>query len=125
MGENAWANWDSFTADLHKSFFPAAELDPIIEVLFREPPRKLVKRTDDLCEFVDSSIATDAAGLLLSVRTIRNNLFHGSKIYFRPRDEQLVTAGTQVLNLALNAASLIPRTNQVSSAYGYADLGEP
>ncbi len=125
IGQNAWANWDGFAADLHKSFFPRVAGDAATGLLFQEPPRKLVKRTDEDCEFIDSPVPTDGTTLLLLVRTIRNNLFHGSKVYFRPRDEQLVNAGIKVLKHALEAASLMPRTNRVSSAYGYADLGSP
>lgn len=125
LGENAWASWDRFGAELHKSFLVDVQGDKTIEVLFQEPPRRLVKAGDGLCEFVDSPAAIDAAGVLLAVRTIRNNLFHGSKVHFTVRDKQLIAAGVQVLDHALKTSTLRTKTKRVSTAFAYADLGTP
>lgn len=126
VGDNAWADWDRFSTELHKSFFDNVRKDPEVEVIFREPPRKLVKQDEKICIFVDVAPPSDSVNLLLAVRRVRNNLFHGSKVFFRPRDKELVMAGTIVLRHALEASILSAETNCVSSAFAYADdLGDP
>ncbi|MGR9408063.1 hypothetical protein ACU8MI_16180 [Rhizobium leguminosarum] len=123
VGENAWVRWDGFAKDLHKSFFASASVDAEVAVLFEGPARKLVTAKSGDCRFVDGEVPKDPVGLLLQVRTIRNNLFHGSKVNFGDRDRDLVRAGSRVLRHALHALDMAVETRKVRSAWAYADIG--
>lgn len=52
--------------------------------------RTLIKTAEGGCEFRDALIPVTSVDVLLQVRTIRNNLFHGSTVYFTDRDRELV-----------------------------------
>lgn len=121
-GENAWANWDQFAKDLHEAFYSEANSDPEIAFIFQYPPRKLVYLGNGECKFVDGERIEDARTLLLSIRTIRNNLFHGSKVLFSTRDLSLISAGIRALRLALDVVRLLPTTRKVETAWTYADF---
>jgi len=57
------------------------------------------------------------------VRTIRNNLFHGSKVYFTDRDRHIVSAGIRVIRLMLDVIERSEKTRKIRAAWGYADVG--
>ncbi|MBP2489003.1 hypothetical protein JOH50_004730 [Rhizobium leguminosarum] len=122
-GENAWVIWDSFAQDLHSSFFREARDDPSLSILFEEPARKLVRHANGGCVFQDCAAPKDAAELIVQVRRIRNNLFHGSKVNFQERDSQLVHAAIGVLRQLLDALDKDRKTWKVRAAWGYADVG--
>jgi hypothetical protein len=123
VGDNAWVAWDSFGRDIHSSFFPDMRGDNSVAVLFEEPARKLVKTESGGCEFTNSPVPTDAVELLLQVRRIRNNLFHGSKVNFVERDGLLVRAAVKVLRHLLEALDKEEKTWKVRSAWAYAQIG--
>ncbi|MGO6822240.1 hypothetical protein ACC779_07760 [Rhizobium ruizarguesonis] len=123
-GESAWVTWDRFGRDVHPSFFKEMSTDQAIAVLFEEPARKLVRQPNGDCVFQDSPVPEDAVDLILQVRRIRNNLFHGSKIYFRERDAQLVHAAVKVLRHLLETLDKEEKTWKVRAAWGYADVGD-
>jgi hypothetical protein len=123
IGENAWVAWDRIANDLHKSFTAEVTGDAEVAILFREPARTLVKTVAGGCEFVEARIPERAADILLQVRTIRNNLFHGSKVYFTDRDRCLVLAGIRVIRHVLDALDRSEKTRRVQAAWGYANVG--
>lgn len=124
IGGNAWVQWDLFAKDLHKSFFEDVRSDTEAAILFSDPARKLIKSRGDGCTFVANDIPADSVALVLQVRTIRNNLFHGSKVRFTDRDRLLVNAGIRVLRIALRAAELSSHCRKVSCAWAYAEIDD-
>lgn len=123
IGENAWVLWERFAKDLHKSFLAEVAADAEAEILFREPARTLTKTAEGGCEFRDAAIPKTVLDVLLQVRTIRNNLFHGSKVYFTERDRVLVSAGTRVIRHMLDAIERSEKTRRIQAAWGYANVG--
>jgi hypothetical protein len=70
--------------------------------LLKSPPRKQIPRGDSLA-FVDQEIDVKQAKtqqVLLMIRTVRNNLFHGGKFLAESepgRDQRLVSCSLTVL----------------------------
>lgn len=99
-------NWDLFANTVNDAFLNIAEADVMEarEFLLQAPPRKQVL-LDNHLRFVDQVIDTKqrpTQQMLLMVRTVRNNLFHGGK--YLPdgeqeagRNERLVRASLCVL----------------------------
>jgi hypothetical protein len=100
------ADWDTFsrTIDWHFRRIKDDELKAATNLLLKEPPRKQVLR-DGRVTWKDSppdSNLPKAEQVLLMVRRIRNNLFHGAKVWSpeygnRERDVSLVSAALVVL----------------------------
>ena len=100
------ANWDAFATSIDWHFRRVRDQEFKAAVLFlkAEPPRKQVLR-DGRVDWKESPPGKDlpvAQQILLMVRRIRNNLFHGGKIWSpeygdRNRDVRLVKAGLVVL----------------------------
>lgn len=100
------ANWDEFALSIDQHF--SAVEDPAfkeaVSFLLAEPPRKQVLR-DGQVDWKDAPPDRNlpqAQQVLLMVRRIRNNLFHGAKIWSpeynnRERDIKLVKAGLIVM----------------------------
>jgi hypothetical protein len=101
-------NWDAFANDLAK--LDAAVLAPVLgtcQYLQQHPPKKQVL-DKGLLRWVDRQGTSGSAigNALLSVRTVRNNIFHGGKfpdgmIMDPLRDEQLIRDCLAVLNSLL------------------------
>lgn len=75
--------WDKFANEIDEQLSKTGEtvVQEAITYLLECPPRKQVL-VDGQIEFVDQTIDDDqkiAQQLLLMVRTVRNNLFHGGK----------------------------------------------
>lgn len=78
------ANWDKFANEADKHFHAEAseELSGAVEYLWKSPPRKQVLTEDHrvkFCDFVIDPGQRELQQLLLMVRSVRNNLFHGGK----------------------------------------------
>ena len=92
-----WADWDLFARDVATLGSPLiAPLIDSCEYLRRHPPKKQVLKQGRLL-WVErrGSAGSTIEDILLSVRTIRNNVFHGGKFPEGPideplRDEQLI-----------------------------------
>jgi hypothetical protein len=101
-------NWDAFANDVAK--LDAAILATVLgtcQYLQQHPPKKQVL-DNGLLRWVDRQGTSGSAigDALLSVRTVRNNVFHGGKfpdgIITDPlRDEQLISDCLAVLNALL------------------------
>jgi hypothetical protein len=117
-GDNSQVSpdWDAFAKDVAK--LDATALAPVLEAsryLQQHPPKKQVF-DNGLIRWVDRRGTSGSAigDVLLSVRTVRNNVFHGGKfpdgmITDPLRDEQLIR---DCLG-ALNALLLIPLPQRV------------
>lgn len=100
------ANWESFahSIDWHFRRIKDGTFQKAVEFLLTEPPRKQVLRNGRV-DWKDSPPDVNlpkAQQVLLMVRRIRNNLFHGAKVWSpeygnRERDIKLVEAGLIVL----------------------------
>ena len=113
------ANWDKFAKAIAKSFNPDSQgLREAVDYLLTKPPQKLVLKNGNL-EFADEppdKNQSEAQQVLLMVRRIRNNLFHGGKFLPVPacdpdRDKLLVEHSLAVLR------KCIPLCHQVEEAY--------
>ncbi|MCA1860781.1 hypothetical protein LE191_11780 [Janthinobacterium sp. HSC-3S05] len=100
------ANWDTFATSIDENFgrVPAQPFKDAVTYLLTESPRKQILRGGR----VDWKISPpdvnlpEAQQVLLMVRRVRNNLFHGAKIWSpeynnRIRDVKLVEASLCVL----------------------------
>ncbi|EGR0749060.1 TPA: hypothetical protein ACMDXS_004620, partial [Vibrio parahaemolyticus] len=77
----AW--WDKFANTIHEQFIALDEPDLLAATnyILTSPPRKQVLENESL-KFVPQQIDTNQKStqqLILMVRTVRNNLFHGGK----------------------------------------------
>lgn len=114
------ADWDGFASGIDWHFRRVADgaFKEAIDFLLNEPPRKQILRNGAL-EWKDAPPDKNlpkAQQVLLMVRRVRNNLFHGAKVWSpeygnRARDVRLVEAGLVVLK---QCASL---HQQVHTAY--------
>lgn len=114
------ANWDEFARriDWHFCRVKDKQFRYSVDFLLCEPPRKQVLR-DGRVQWRESSPdpkLTKAERVLLLVRRIRNNLFHGAKVWTpeygnRVRDIRLIEAGMFVMK------HCIKLNNDVHHAY--------
>lgn len=103
--DDAHPDWDRFAREVgdrvlatlrHRGSYAA-------DYILNHPPRKQVVRNGQL-EWADSPLLdrTDKERLLLLVRRIRNNLFHGGKFngrWFQPeRSHELISNGLDILH---------------------------
>ncbi|HGM5957548.1 hypothetical protein [Stenotrophomonas maltophilia] len=101
------ANWDSFAASIDWHFRRVKDpaFKEAVAYLLAEPPRKQVLK-DGRVGWKDSPPDPNlpkAQQTLLMIRRVRNNLFHGAKVWSpeymnRDRDIDLVRAGILVLD---------------------------
>lgn len=88
--DDAKVDWDKFAQTLKDEFETAQKTNPKLThavkyLLEDSPPKKLVRLKDDidgkpqLCWYEDKSGDKSLARLLILVRRVRNNLFHGEK----------------------------------------------
>jgi hypothetical protein len=100
------ANWDEFAKSIDWHFRRVKDVAFVdaVQFLLTEPPRKQVLRDGhlDWKESPPDPKLPKAQQVLLMVRRIRNNMFHGAKVWSpeydnRDRDINLVQAGLTVL----------------------------
>lgn len=100
-------DWEKFASELKPRFksFVTQELEPSITYLKDNPPKKQVVKNKSL----DWNVAHDNQKqpiinlLIIYIRRIRNNLFHGGKFPMRPieepaRNEKLLNNSLVILN---------------------------
>ncbi|WP_280570835.1 hypothetical protein [Chromohalobacter sp. 296-RDG] len=83
-GRDVSASWDRFANEAHEWFHADASEDvkSAVDLLWNCPPRKQFLADDERVCFRDFEIdpgQRKLQQLLLMVRTVRNNLFHGGK----------------------------------------------
>jgi hypothetical protein len=102
---SADAAWRAFAADLPPDFFERMKAAPEAAIYFTSPPDHLVPDTASGVRWSGKpDVPGDAAGLFDSIKTARNNLFHGDKSHNSQRDTDLMAAALFVLNAAFEAA---------------------
>jgi hypothetical protein len=116
------ANWDAFAISIAQSFqsFADPEFREAVDYLLTEPPRKQVLnngRIDWKASLPDRNLP-QAQQVLLMVRRVRNNLFHGAKIWTpdysnRERDIKLVKAGLLVMKQCINFSDEVHNAYEV------------
>lgn len=114
------ADWDAFAKAIATSFNPSDSqgLREAVDYLLTKPPQKIVLKNGNL-ELADASPdknQSEAQQVLLMVRRVRNNLFHGGKFLPVPagdpdRDKLLVEHSLAVLR------KCIQLYHQVDEAY--------
>jgi len=113
---DAKAAWDRFAKDIHPAFEERlsndADLGQAVDYLMNHPPKKQVARQNELgWSDVRPEADTPTGVLLLCVRRVRNNLFHGGKFsrgWIDPhRSSRLITASLTVLNGCLELSDPI------------------
>lgn len=99
------ADWDTFSAAVapNFSFADDAKLEMAVKYLLERPPKKEVEISGNLGWDEAKPGGTDVYRLLVYVRRVRNNLFHGAKWVAREadeigRDQILVDAALTVLS---------------------------
>ena len=83
-------NWDKLAIALGEGFFQQAA--PHVPTLVNDPPKKLIVRHGRPAFGPRPEPATSTSELLQYARRVRNNLFHGNKMFAanRQRDEHLI-----------------------------------
>jgi hypothetical protein len=99
------AAWPTFAERLPDPFFQKMRDAGEARIYFEAPPDHLVATADgDVAWSGAPSTPDDAASLFQSIKTARNNLFHGDKKHDNDRDTQLMKAALFVLNEAYQEA---------------------
>ena len=111
LKENAGAHWDRFAEDQNPAFDPGGspELTAAIDYFKSTPPMKQTK-TNGLLDWASPTPYNNEKllpWLLMQVRRVRNNLFHGGKFPGFPinepsRDRELIGNAIAILGACLN-----------------------
>ncbi len=122
--KRAWPDWDKFGAANYERFDTIEDvaLMDAVDFLRREPPKKQVFRDDQLGWEKVTHNPKEPLFLyvLLLVRTIRNNLFHGGKFSDGPIDEP--ARNYQLLHSALTVLrASVSFDSEMSNIFGGAD----
>lgn len=108
-GGGAEPNWEKFSETLDKEMeltaVESGEFQAAADYFFQSPPKKQIVDEDGDLGWRDEIILENRRNfsvLLVLVRRVRNNLFHGGKfggehIYGSERDENLIKFGLTVL----------------------------
>ena len=99
------AAWRTFAAHLPIKFFDEMKGASKASIYFTAPPDHLVANTNGGVDWSGNPrVPHDAASLFESIKTARNNLFHGDKTHNNHRDTELMKAALFILNAAYDAA---------------------
>jgi hypothetical protein len=105
------ANWDKFAADFSQAWKSdlTDQLKDAADYVLAHPPREQVLQGGTLAwaDDVRPAAEPELKRLLLYVRRIRNNLFHGGKFAAGPmngpeRDTKLINSGLVILDACLS-----------------------
>lgn len=121
-GKRASPDWIRFAGDLGDDFFTQMEAADAARIFFEAPPKRLTIKVGGGVEFTDQAKLANTQMLLEAVGLVRNNLFHGEKIWVGERDEALIRASLFVLHSAYAAASAREDMRQVCAAFRYAHI---
>jgi hypothetical protein len=96
----------NLVARLGADFFPAVQAAQVAETLIASPPKHFLVNGDGGVEFgAQPAPLTNTSDLIGATWRVRNNLFHGNKMFpaNRERDAQLMTNALAVLDMILQA----------------------
>lgn len=120
--DNVSANWDRFATSIRGSFQPdrTPELQAAVDYLHDSPPRKQIIQSDTMLGWSPSRYPKNTPlihELLLSIRTVRNNLFHGAKFqeifhenHSSGRNQLLLQSSLIILEECLRLSTTVRRT---------------
>ena len=116
VGKRAEPCWSQFTGRLKAHhFFDQIRDCPEIAIFFDQPPRKLCVKEPGQTEWRNWRERIVAETKLFEVvRQVRNNLFHGGKLWVRPRDDELIRAALFVLDAAIEVSRSHPDLEAVA-----------
>lgn len=113
-GSSVEANWDQYSKDINWHFLRIKDetLRSAVRYLLESPPRKQTLH-NGIVNWLDSPpnpALKKTERALLMVRRVRNNLFHGAKIWSphfdnRERDLRLVTDALVILKYSIEVDS--------------------
>lgn len=101
----AHADWRAFAKEeALRDIFEEAKKDIDVRELIAKPPMTQITSNSQTWHWEERlpKPAPNLLALFLSVKTIRDNLFHGGKQGENPRDDQLCKAAWHVLQLCLD-----------------------
>jgi len=109
-------DWYKFAED-HDKLFDASkkyELKIAVQYILKNPPKRQVQKNGKLDFQSDKNNGTQLEQILRSVRTVRNNLFHGGKFPSGPiddpaRDTKLLESCITILQECLSLNQKIQR----------------
>lgn len=98
-----YAGWVAFSERISESFDRGnPEIQEACDYILGNPPRK---KRDNTWVSIDLDEDSDCGNILKCVKTVRNNLFHGSKYPFAPeRDNILITSCLVILDYCMGIA---------------------
>jgi len=120
--KRASPDWNSFTNHLGEVFFNDPTLRSKTNIFFEAPPRSLIVSEEGIA-FKDSPPPVNCQQLFETVRCVRNNLFHGSKVSPEQRDLDLVSASLIVLEEAITSCEREDTLRNVYYAFLFGPLG--
>lgn len=98
----AYADWPRFANDPSLSnLYQIVVADKDVQALVGEPPKSQLTLGDRQWYWGHSKSVGCSTSLLLAVKQVRDNLFHGGKQGENPRDDQLCRAGWEVIRQCL------------------------
>lgn len=102
---DAKANWDTFANSVSGKLELDPQLKDAIDYISKTPPKKQIIKDDLLQWSSPNPNANKTHELLLCVRRVRNNLFHGGKFnghWFAPeRSKELIEHSLNILDACL------------------------
>lgn len=116
------ANWDQFATSIRGSFQPdrTPELQAAVDYLHNSPPRKQIVLDGTRLRWSHPRYRENTPlfnELLLSIRTVRNNLFHGAKFqeifhedHSSGRNQRLLQSSLIILEECLRLSKTVRRT---------------
>ncbi|KAB2692552.1 hypothetical protein [Brucella intermedia] len=120
--KRASPDWNGFANTLGSPFFDELRAAPSVAIFFEAPPKLLIVSAGH-ATFKDVPAPVNCQQLFESVRCVRNNLFHGSKVYATPRDFRLVEASLSILEAAITSCEARQELRNVYYAFTFAPLG--
>lgn len=113
---DARANWDTFATSLANGLENDSQLSDAIDYMSKNPPKKQVIDNGILVWNTPTAHPHKTHELLLCVRRVRNNLFHGGKFnghWFAPqRSKELIEHSLSILEGCLRSSTAL------KNAYG-------
>lgn len=107
----AVANWDKFAQSIGNLLENDSQLSDAIDYISKNPPKKQVINNGILSWDTPTVHAHKTHELLLCVRRVRNNLFHGGKFnghWFAPqRSKELIEHSLSILEGCLRSSTAL------------------
>jgi hypothetical protein len=88
-GNFAEPDWDKLADDLGEPFFTAVEVSGKAATLINDPPKRLIVQDHEATFGPRPEPVGNALGLFRAARRVRNNLFHGNKMFAADRDRDV------------------------------------